>query len=176
MDRPSGLYTEGERAEWATLQAVPVYRDMIQNSIEISSFQAVSQCPTALAGRADAGFNLGLLNQELPGYLWFEALTSPTNWAIAGGLILAVISVLLHVIQHCRSLTRTEAADTRTAVGVTITNTQEPAPRRDCVPAASPMIAVAQYGIADVVEAIEMALVTAVWQRDKYGAPLPLHQ
>ena len=50
MDRPSGLYTEGERAEWATLQAVPVYRDMIQNSIEIGSCQAVSQCLTALAG------------------------------------------------------------------------------------------------------------------------------
>ena len=101
-----------ERAEWATLQAVPMYRDMIQNSIEIGSCQAVSQCPTALAGRADAGFNLGLLNKEIPGYTFLAALTSPSNWAIAGSLILAAISVLLHVIQHCRSLTRTEAADT----------------------------------------------------------------
>ena len=42
MDRPSGLYTESERADWATLQAVPVYRRMIQNHIEIGSFQAVS--------------------------------------------------------------------------------------------------------------------------------------
>ena len=50
MDRPSGLYTESERAEWATLQAVPIYREMIQNHIEIGSCQAVSQCPTALAG------------------------------------------------------------------------------------------------------------------------------
>ena len=84
--------------------------------------------------------------------------------------------MLLHAIQHCKRLTQAEAADTQTPMGVTISNTQEPAPQRDCVPATSPMIAMAQYGIADVVEATEMVPVTTVRQRDKYGAPLPLHK
>ena len=171
MDRPSGLYTESERAEWATLQAVLVYQAMIRNNIEIGSCQAVSQCPTALAGRADAGFNLGLLHQEIPGYSWFEALTSPTNWAIAGSLLLAALSVALHVIQHCRQGAQAGAAETRTAVGVTITNTQDPTPKGDHVPASSPMIALPRYGVADVTEAIKMAPV--VRQRDQYGAPIP---
>ena len=148
---------------------------MIQTNIEIGSCQAVSQCPTALAGRADAGFNLGLLHQEIPGYSWFEALTSPTNWTIASSLLLAALSVLLHIIQHCRQGARAGAAETRTAVGVTITNTQDPAPRGEHIPASSPMIALPQYGVADVTEAIEMAPVTAVRQRDKYGAPVPFN-
>ena len=59
---------------------------------------------------------------------------------------------------------------------MTITNTQDPAPRGDHVPAGSPMIALLQYGVADVTEAIEMAPVTTVRQRDQYGAPIPFNK
>ena len=37
MDRPSGLYSDSERSQWATLQAVPVYQEMILNRIELGS-------------------------------------------------------------------------------------------------------------------------------------------
>ena len=42
MDRPSVLYNDSERSQWATLQAVPVYQDMIRNQIELGSCQGVS--------------------------------------------------------------------------------------------------------------------------------------
>ena len=170
MDQPSGLYTESERAEWATLQAVPVYQEMIRNNIEIGSCQAVSQCPTALAGSADAGFNLGLLHREIPGYSWFEALTSPSNWITASSLLLAIISIVLHIIQRCKQGAHAGTTETRTAVGVTINNTQDPVPQGDRVVTTSPMIAPPRYGVAEVTEAIEMAPVTR--QTDQWGLPI----
>ena len=100
MDQPSGLYSDSERRQWATLQAVPVYQEMIWNQIELGSCQAVSQCLSALLGRDESGFNLGLLEKEVPGYTWYEALTTPSNWVSAGGLILALISLLIQGIQY----------------------------------------------------------------------------
>ena len=84
MDRPSGLYSNSEWTQWATLQAVPVYQEMIQNRIELGLCQAVSQCQAVMSERTDAGFNLGLLEKEVPGYAWYETLTNPSNWESAG--------------------------------------------------------------------------------------------
>ena len=175
MDRPSGLYTESERAEWATLQAVPVYRRMIQNHIEIGSCQAVSQCPTALAGRADAGFNLGLLTQEVPGYSWIATLTDPTNWAIACSMMLAAGSVLLHLAQYCKQW-RKGGTGAGTAVGVTINNTQEPVNGSRAVTVSQPIDAAPRFGVAEVCEAVEMTPVAPVKQRDQYGYLVPAIQ
>ena len=96
-------------------------------------------------------------------YAWYEALTSPGNWLSAGGVILAMISLLLHAIQRFRSTSQQGAADTRTAVGVTITNTQEPAPQCKYVREAWPTTAKTRYGIAEVTEAT-MAAVRAAEQ------------
>ena len=65
------------------------------NRIELGSCQAVSQCPSAMSGRDESGFNLGLLEKEVPGYAWYKALTNLGKWVSAGGLILALISLLL---------------------------------------------------------------------------------
>ena len=169
MDRPSGLYTESERAEWATLQAVPVYQEMIRNNIEIGSCPAVSQCPTALADSTAAGFNLGLLHQEIPGYSWFAALTNPSNWITASSLLLASISIVLHLIQRCRQGVQAGKTESSTAVGVTINNTPDPVIQEDRVVTAGPMIAAPRYGIANVTEAIEMSPVPH--PPGQYGLP-----
>ena len=101
MDRPSGLYSDSERSQWATLQAVPVYQEMILNRIELGSCQAVSQCPSAMMKGDGSGFNLGLLEKEVPGYAWYKALTNPGNWISVGALVLAMISLWCRVSCIC---------------------------------------------------------------------------
>ena len=48
----------------------------------------------------DSGFNLGLLEKELPDYLWFEARMSPANWSIITSLLLAIISIMMQIRDH----------------------------------------------------------------------------
>ena len=79
MDRPSGLYSNSECLQWTILQAVPVYKEMIQNWIELGSCQAISQCPQVMSSLDTARFNLGLLEKEILGYLWYEALMDPSK-------------------------------------------------------------------------------------------------
>ena len=94
-----------------------------------------------------------------------------SNWITASSLLLAIISISLHIIQRCRRGTRGDTTETRTAVGVTINNIQDPVSQSDRVVTNSPMIALPHYGVAEVTEAIEMALV--VRQKDQYGLPIP---
>ena len=121
IDQPSGLYSDSERSQWATLQVVPVYQEMIRNQIELGLCQAFSQCPAVLRWDG-SGFNLGLMEKEVPGYAWYEALTNPSNWVSAGGLILTLISLLVQGVQHLRAKGHRGAAENQTAIGVTITN------------------------------------------------------
>ena len=79
-----------------------------------------------MSERDTAGFNLGLLEKEIPGYTWYETLTNLSNWVSAGGLVLAMISLVLQWIQRCRITRRRDTTDMSAAVRVTITNTQEP--------------------------------------------------
>ena len=114
-----------------------------------------------------------MLEKEVPGYAWYEALTNPGNWLSAGGVILAMISLLLHAIQRFRSRNQQGAVDTRTAVGVTFTNRQEPAPQREYALEARPTIAPARFGIAEVTEATELVPMATVQQFDRWGNPIP---
>ena len=78
-------------------QVVPVYREMIQNRIELRSCQAVSQCPQAMTGNDKSGFNFDLLEKELLGYSRYEALMNFSNWVSVGGLVLAIISIMVQI-------------------------------------------------------------------------------
>ena len=175
MDRPSGLYSDSERTQWATLQAVPVYQEMIQNQIELGSCQAVSQCPSALTNGGGSGFNLGFLEKKIPGYAWYEALSNPGNWVSVGALILALLSLVIQGIQHLRTRGR-DAAEKQTAVGVMITNVPESAPQRVYVREATTVRSPATYGVADVSEENELVPVMRPPAKDKYGNPLPLYE
>ena len=84
MDQHSGLYSDSKHEQWATLQAVPINRELIKYSIEIGLCQVVSQWPRQMTAGGNTELNLGLLEQEIPGYSLYEALTSPTNWCIFG--------------------------------------------------------------------------------------------
>ena len=130
MDRPSGLYSDSKRSQWATLQAVPVYQEMIRNQIELGSCQAVSQCPSVLVIGNGFGFNLGLREKEVPGYAWYKVLTDPSNWVSVGALVLTMMSLMVQGILYFRARGRSGAAEQQMAVGVTITNVPELAPRR----------------------------------------------
>ena len=92
---------------------------------------------------------MGLLEKEVPGYAWYEALTNPSNWVSVGGLILTLISLLVQGAQHYRQKNHQGEAESRTAVGVTITNAPELAPQWVYVQEATPPIAPAIYGVAD---------------------------
>ena len=61
-------------------------------------------------------------------------------------------------------------------MGVTINNTQEPANRSRIVTTSQPTDAAPRFGIAEVCEAIEMAPVAPVKQRDQYGYVIPAIQ
>ena len=63
-------------------------------------------------------------------------------------MVLPMISLLLHAIQRYRSTTQQRAADTRTAVGVNITNTQELALQHGYAQEAVLATASASYDIA----------------------------
>ena len=80
-----------------TFQVVSVYKELIQNSIEVGSCQAVSQCPQGMTSSDSPRINLGLLEKELPGYLWYKALTTPANWGIIISLLLAIISIKMQI-------------------------------------------------------------------------------
>ena len=124
---------------------------MIRNQIELGSCQAVSQCPSALSGRDGSRFNLGLLEKEVRGYAWYEALTNPGNWVSVGGLILTLISLLVQGVQYYQNKNYGGEAENRTAVGVTITNAPEPAPQRVYVREVAPTVSPAIYGVAELV-------------------------
>ena len=173
MDRPSGLYSDNERSQWATLQAVPVYQEMILNRIELGSCQAVSQCPSAMAKGDGSGFNLGLLEKEIPGYAWYEALTNPQNWISVGALILAMVSLMVQGVLYMRSRGRSGAAEQQTAVGVTITNAPEPSTQRVYVRETAPVATAATYGIADVTEEHPLVTLPVAPVVDQYGNPRP---
>ena len=177
MDRPSGLYSDNERSQWATRQAVPVYQEMILNRIELGSCQAVSQCPSALAKGDGSGFNLGLLEKEVPGYAWYKALTNPGNWISVGALVLAMLSLLVQGFLYFRSKRDSGSAEQKTAVGVTITNMPEPtAPRvylREAGPSRAPAAA---FGVAEVAEEHALVPLKSAAALDAYGNPLPTYR
>ena len=176
MDRPSGLYSDIERSQWATLQAVPVYQEMILNRIELGSCQAVSQCPSAMAKGDGSGFNLGLLEKEIPGYAWYEALTNPSNWISVGALVLAMVSLMVQGVLYLRSRGRGGTAEQQTAVGVTITNVPEPPTQRVYVREAAPVVTAAAYGVADVTEEHSLMALPKAPTMDQHGNPRPSYQ
>ena len=176
MDRPSGLYSDNERSQWATLQAVPVYQEMILNRIELGSCQAVSQCPSEMVKGDGSGFNLGLLEKEVPGYAWYKALTNLSNWISVGALVLAMVSLMVQGVLYLRSRGHNGSSEQQTAVGVTITNVPEPAAHRVYVRETAPAVTAAAYGVADVSEEHALMPIPRAPAKDAYGNPLPTYR
>ena len=88
-------------------------------------------------------------------------------------MILALISLLVQGVQHFRQQKTRGEVESRTAVGVTITNVPEPAPQRVYVrettqPATPPI-----YGVAKVVEENELMPIAAALVLGKWNNPLP---
>ena len=160
----------------ANRQAVMVYQEMILNRIELGSCQAVSQCPSALAKGDGSGFNLGLLEKEVPGYAWYEALTNPGNWISMGALVLAMLSLMVQGFLYLRSKRHSGSAEQQTAVGVTITNMPEPAAPRVYLREAGPPRKPAAFGVADVAEEHALVPLKSAVALDAYGNPLPTYR
>ena len=120
-----------------------------------------------------SGFNLGLLEKEMPGYAWYKALTNPRNWISVGALILAMVSLMVQGVLYLRSRGRNGAMEQQTAVGVTITNAPEPTTQRVYVREAAPVMTAATYGVADVTEEHSLVTLPRVPALDQYGNPRP---
>ena len=123
-----------------------------------------------------SGFNLGLLEKEVPGYAWYKALTNPNNWISVGALVLAMISLMVHGFLYLRSRGRSGASEQQTAVGVTITNVPDPTPQRVYVREAAPVVAAATYGVADVTEEHALMPMPTAPAKDTYSNPRPSYR
>ena len=149
---------------------------MILNRIELGSCQAVSQCPSALVKGDGSGFNLVLLEKEVPCYAWYKALTDPGNWISVGALVLAMVSLMVQGFLYLRSRGHSGAAEQQTAVGVTITNMPEPTAQRVYMREAGPTRAPAVYGVAEVSEEHALVPMKGAPAVDTYGNPLPTYR
>ena len=114
-----------------------------------------------------ARFNLGLSEKELHGYSWYVAMMCPSNWVSIGSLVLAMISIVMHIHNGWWCRDRQQPAEAVVAV----TNVVEPvAARTSRVSRAdTPVIifqqrqesasAPAAYGVLEVTEQLELVLV-----------------
>ena len=114
----------------------------------------------------------GLLEKEVPGYAWYEALTNPSNWVGVGGLILALISLLVQGVQHYWLKNHQGETGSRTAVGVTITNALETAPQWVYMQGATQPSIPPIYGVIEVIEENELVPMGAAPILGKWKNPI----
>ena len=136
MDRPAGLYTDLEKEQWATLQAAPVYKEQLYNSLEVGSCGTMESCPLRNEEHQGGGFDLGRIAAEIPGYAWYERLTSPLNWwiAVTSCMILILAVTTAYLLRAHRARQGTTTAGTNVTVNTTTTAAAEPGSRLPPLP------------------------------------------
>ena len=162
MDRPAGLYSASERRQWAALQAVPIYREQLYNAIELGSCGSLDSCPAAHMGGHSGGFDVGRLAEQVPGYAWYQAIMSPTNWVIAIIGLMSTINFIGVMWYYCTTRRAADRGETKTTVtvnqaAVRVNNMLEGATRP-----AEPVIATGENrcGIAEVSELTTFPMAT----------------
>ena len=114
----------------------------------------MDSCPAAHIGGHNGGFDVGRLAEQIPGYAWYQAIMSPTNWAIAIIRLMSTVNFIGLLWYYCTTRRTAGRGETKTAVtvnhaAVRVNDAPEGATRR-----AEPVIAAGESrcGIADVSE------------------------
>ena len=90
--------------------------------VKVGYGQVVSQSPKEMTASGNSGFNLWLLEKELPGYPWYQVLIALLNWYSLAGLLLTVTSILMQLCDRWICNSCHLIAETGATVRVTINN------------------------------------------------------